>query len=158
MGRRKVKMEYVKDKDKRYVTFSKRKNGLFKKANQLSTLCNARVAVVGFTPGGKPFAFGSPSFQSVSGEYLHEVQGESSNQNVENYENGNLNILNEQLNDVTKELKEMKTKKDKNGKVPNISLDDLTLEELQNVKAKLKELHGDIEAASSMLLLAKEPR
>ncbi|WJX52703.1 hypothetical protein P8452_38788 [Trifolium repens] len=75
-----------------------------------------------------------------------------------NYENGNLNILNEQLNDVTKELKEMKTKKDKNGKLPNISLDDLTLEELQNVKGKLKELHGDIEAASSMLLLAKEPR
>jgi hypothetical protein len=94
----------------------------------------------------------------VSCEYLHEVQGESSNQNVQNYENGNLNILNEQLNDVTKELKEMKTKKDKNGKLPNISLDDLTLEELQNVKGKLKELHGDIEAASSMLLLAKEPR
>jgi hypothetical protein len=26
------------------------------------------------------------------------------------------------------------------------------------VKARLKELHGDIEAASSMLILAKEPR
>ncbi|KAK2383739.1 hypothetical protein P8452_38795 [Trifolium repens] len=158
MGRRKVKMEYVKDKDARYVTFSKRKNGLFKKASELSTLCNARVGVFGFTPGGKPFAFGSPSFQAVTDEYLHEVQGESSNQNVENNENGNLNILNEQLKDVTKELKEMKAEKDKNGKVPNISLDDLTLEELQNVKARLKELHGDIEAASSMLILAKEPR
>jgi hypothetical protein len=158
MGRRKVKMEYVKDKDARYVTFSKRKNGLFKKASELSTLCNARVGVFGFTPGGKPFAFGSPSFQVVTDEYLHEVQGESSNQNVENNENGNLNILNEQFKDVTKELKEMKAEKDKNGKVPNISLDDLTLEELQNVKARLKELHGDIEAASSMLILAKEPR
>jgi hypothetical protein len=151
-------MEYVKDKDARYVTFSKRKNGLFKKASELSTLCNARVGVFGFTPGGKPFAFGSPSFQAVTDEYLHEVQGESSNQNVENNENGNLNILNEQFKDVTKELKEMKAEKDKNGKVPNISLDDLTLEELQNVKARLKELHGDIEAASSMLILAKEPR
>ncbi|WJX52713.1 hypothetical protein P8452_38793 [Trifolium repens] len=62
------------------------------------------------------------------------------------------------MKDATKELKEMKTKKNKNGKVPNIFLDDLTLEELQNVKARLKELHGDIEAASSMLILAKEPR
>jgi hypothetical protein len=158
MGRRKVKMEYVKDKDARHVTFSKRKNGLFKKASELSTLCNARVGVFGFTPGGKPFAFGSPSFQAVTDEYLHEVQGESSNQNVENNENGNLNILNEQFKDVTKELKEMKAEKDKNGNVPNISLDDLTLEELQNVKARLKELNGDIEAASSMLILAKEPR
>jgi hypothetical protein len=94
----------------------------------------------------------------VTDEYLHEVQGESSNQNVENNENGNLNILNEQLKDVTKKFKEMKAEKDKNGNVPNISLDDLTLEELQNVKARLKELHGDIEAASSMLILAKEPR
>jgi hypothetical protein len=94
----------------------------------------------------------------VTDEYLHEVQGESSNQNVENNENGNLNILNEELKNVTKELKKMKTKKDKNGKVLNISLDDLTLEELQNMKARLKELHGDIEAASSMLILAKEPR
>ncbi|KAK2437644.1 agamous MADS-box protein AGL29 [Trifolium repens] len=158
MGRRKVKMEYVKDKDARHVTFSKRKNGLFKKASELSTLCNARVSVFGFTPGGKPFAFGSPSFQVVNDEYLHEVQGESSNQNVENNENENLNILNEQLKDVTKELKEVKTKNDKNGKVPNTSLDDLTLEELQQVKTKLKEFHGDIEAASSMLILAKEPR
>jgi hypothetical protein len=151
-------MEYVKDKDARHVTFSKRKNGLFKKASELSTLCNARVGVFGFTPGGKPFAFGSPAFQVVTDEYLHEVQGESSNQNVENNENGNLNILNEQLKNVTKELKKMKAEKDKNGKVPNIFLDDLTLEELQNVKARLKELHGDIEAASSMLILAKEPR
>jgi hypothetical protein len=53
----------------------------------------------------------------VTGEYLHEVQGESSNQNVEIYENENINILNEQLKDVTKELKEMETKKDKIGKI-----------------------------------------
>jgi hypothetical protein len=111
MGRRKVKMEYVKDKDKRYVTFSKRKNGIFTKASELSTLCNARVDVFGFIRRGKPFAFGSPSFQTVTGEYLHEVQGESSNQNVEIYENENLNILNEQLKDVTKEINEIKTKK-----------------------------------------------
>jgi hypothetical protein len=37
----------------------------------------------------------------VTGEYLHEVQSESSNQNDEIYENENLNILNEQLKDVT---------------------------------------------------------
>jgi hypothetical protein len=43
----------VKDKDKTYVTFSKRKNGLFKKTSELSTLCNAKVGVFGFTPGGK---------------------------------------------------------------------------------------------------------
>jgi hypothetical protein len=53
MGHRKVMMEYVKDKDKTYVTFSKRKNGLFKKTSELSTLCNAKVGVFGFTPGGK---------------------------------------------------------------------------------------------------------
>ncbi|GAU47374.1 hypothetical protein TSUD_83070 [Trifolium subterraneum] len=60
--------------------------------------------------------------------------------------------------DVTKELKEVKITNDKKGKVPNVALDGLDFEELQKVKARLKEFHGDIEAASSMLLLAKEPR
>jgi hypothetical protein len=31
---------------------------------ELSTLCNTRVGVFRFTPGDKPFAFGSPSFQA----------------------------------------------------------------------------------------------
>jgi hypothetical protein len=146
MGRKKIEIELVDNKKARNVTFSKRRRGLFKKASDLSILCNARVGIVGFTPGGKPFAFGSPTFEAVHGE-----QGESSRQNVKSSRNQNINKLNKELSDLTEELDEVD--KGKASMVPT----DLDLEELLKAKASLKELHGNIEAASSLLLLAKKP-
>jgi len=151
MGRKKIAIEFLESRDARYVTLSKRKNGLFKKANELSILCNARV---GFTPAGNPFAFGSPTFQVVTDEYLRETQGESSRQNVEPSGNGNINVLDKELMGVTKELKKVVTI-DK-GKV-TIACDDLDLDGLKKVKALLEELCVDIDAASTLLLLAKKP-
>ena len=37
-GRVKVKMEFIKSKNRRYTTFSKRKTGIMKKAHELATL------------------------------------------------------------------------------------------------------------------------
>jgi len=151
MGRKKIEIELVENKKARNVTFSKRRNGLFKKASDLSILCNARVGIVGFTPGGKPFAFGSPTFEVVTNEYHRGEQGETSRQKVKPSKNRNVNMLNKELSDLTEELE--KVEKGKVSMVPT----DLDLEELLKVKASLKELHGNIEAASSLLLLAKKP-
>jgi len=154
MGRKKIAIEFVENRDARYVTFSKRKNGLLKKADELSILCNARVGIVGFTPAGNPFSFGSPSFQVVVDEYLRETQGESSRQNAEPSENGNINVLDKELMGVTKELKKVETIDKGKGL---IAYDDLDLDGLKKVKASLEELHADIDAASALLLLAKKP-
>ena len=120
----------------------------------MSILCNARVGIVEFIPAGNPFAFGSPSFQVVADEYLCETQGESSRQNVELLENGNINVRGKERMGVTKELKKVETI-DK-GKLP-IAYDDLDLDGLKKVKASLKELRADIDATSTLLLLAKKP-
>ncbi|KEH31380.1 putative transcription factor MADS-type1 family [Medicago truncatula] len=151
MGRKKIEIELVDNKKARNVTFSKRRSGLFKKASDLSILCNARVGIVGFTPGGKPFAFGSPTFEAVTNVYLHGEEGESSRKNVKPSRNQNINKLNKELSDLTEELEEVD--KGKASMVPT----DLDLEELLKVKTSLKDLHGNIEAASSLLLLAKNP-
>ncbi|XP_010058864.2 agamous-like MADS-box protein AGL61 [Eucalyptus grandis] len=45
----------------REVTFSKRHQGLFRKAAELSILCGAEVAVITYSPHGNPFAFAHPS-------------------------------------------------------------------------------------------------
>ncbi|GLJ13140.1 hypothetical protein SUGI_0206110 [Cryptomeria japonica] len=42
-------------------TFSKGKMGLLKKASELSLLCDAKVALIIFSPTGKLFEFASPS-------------------------------------------------------------------------------------------------
>ena len=59
MGRRKIEIKKIESKDRLMVTFSKRRAGLFKKAQQLSQLSGATVAVLVFSPAGKPFTFSS---------------------------------------------------------------------------------------------------
>ena len=46
MGRKKINIEKITDDRNRYVTFNKRKQGLFKKAYELSTLCECQVAII----------------------------------------------------------------------------------------------------------------
>ncbi|CAI0451924.1 unnamed protein product [Linum tenue] len=71
MGRRKIEMKMVTDRSCRQVTFSKRRTGLFKKANELATLCAVQIAIIVFSPGGKPFSFGNPGVEPVVGRFLN---------------------------------------------------------------------------------------
>ncbi|KAM0824190.1 hypothetical protein ACQ4PT_070387 [Festuca glaucescens] len=64
-GRKKIEIRRIESKQGRQVCFSKRRVGLFKKASELATICDAKVAAVAFSPGGKPFTFGHPSVESV---------------------------------------------------------------------------------------------
>ncbi|PWA85940.1 K-box region and MADS-box transcription factor family protein [Artemisia annua] len=65
MGRRKLEMKRIEDKNSRQVTFSKRRTGLMKKARQLSVLCDVDIAVVVFSSPGKLYESSSGSTNSV---------------------------------------------------------------------------------------------
>eukprot|EP01133_Synstelium_polycarpum_P005741 gene5741-6643_t len=45
-GRRKIKIEFIDDKSRRHITFSKRKAGIMKKAYELSTLTGTQVLLL----------------------------------------------------------------------------------------------------------------
>ncbi|WJZ81715.1 hypothetical protein VitviT2T_001538 [Vitis vinifera] len=57
MGRKKVELKRIEDKSSRQVTFSKRRNGLIKKARELSVLCDVDVAVLVFSSRGKLYEY-----------------------------------------------------------------------------------------------------
>nr|XP_028959370.1 MADS-box transcription factor 6-like isoform X1 [Malus domestica] len=57
MGRGRVVMERIKNNINRQVTFTKRRNGLRKKAHELSVLCDAQVAVIIYSSRGKLYEF-----------------------------------------------------------------------------------------------------
>jgi MADS-box transcription factor len=57
MGRAKIEIKRIDNATNRQVTFSKRRNGLLKKAYELSVLCDADVAVIMFSPTGKLFEY-----------------------------------------------------------------------------------------------------
>ncbi|KAL3511021.1 hypothetical protein ACH5RR_030422 [Cinchona calisaya] len=61
MGRGKVQLKRIENKINRQVTFSKRRGGLFKKANEISVLCDAQVALIVFSYKGKLFEYSSDS-------------------------------------------------------------------------------------------------
>ncbi|KAG5589715.1 hypothetical protein H5410_040229 [Solanum commersonii] len=41
------------------VSFSKRRASIYKKANELCTMCGAKIVIVGFTPGNNIYSFGT---------------------------------------------------------------------------------------------------
>ena len=59
MVRRKTEVKRIENATSRQVTFSKRRNGLLKKAFELSVLCDAEVALVVFSPRGRLYEFAS---------------------------------------------------------------------------------------------------
>ncbi|VFQ99621.1 unnamed protein product [Cuscuta campestris] len=67
MGRAgRVEMKRIENGARRQVTFSKRRKGLFKKAAELSVLCDAQIALIVFSPQGKLFQYFSSSSSSSS--------------------------------------------------------------------------------------------
>ncbi|KAK8642589.1 hypothetical protein V6N13_011928 [Hibiscus sabdariffa] len=61
MGRGKIVIRRIDNSTSRQVTFSKRRNGLLKKAKELAILCDAEVGVMIFSSTGKLYDFASTS-------------------------------------------------------------------------------------------------
>ncbi|GAA0172627.1 hypothetical protein LIER_26418 [Lithospermum erythrorhizon] len=64
MGRGKIAIRRIDNSTSRQVTFSKRRNGLLKKAKELGILCDAEVGVIIFSSTGRLYDFASSRFQS----------------------------------------------------------------------------------------------
>nr|QXO37014.1 MADS-box protein SOC1 [Paphiopedilum callosum] len=69
MVRGKTEMRRIENATSRQVTFSKRRNGLLKKAFELSVLCDAEIGLIVFSPRGKLFEFSSSSMQETIDRY-----------------------------------------------------------------------------------------
>nr|POE84683.1 isoform 3 of mads-box transcription factor 3 [Quercus suber] len=57
MGRRKIEIKRIENNTKRQVSFCKRRNGLLKKACELSVLCDAEVALLIFSSRGRLYEY-----------------------------------------------------------------------------------------------------
>lgn len=57
MGRVKLQIKRIENTTTRQVTFSKRRNGVIKKAYELSVLCDVDVALIMFSPSGRVSLF-----------------------------------------------------------------------------------------------------
>ncbi|KAL0544474.1 hypothetical protein IC582_019590 [Cucumis melo] len=72
MGRVKLQIKRIENTTNRQVTFSKRRNGLIKKAYELSILCDIDIALIMFSPSGRLSQFsGRRRIEDVLARYIN---------------------------------------------------------------------------------------
>ncbi|PPS00266.1 hypothetical protein GOBAR_AA20397 [Gossypium barbadense] len=130
MAREKIKIKKIDNLTARQVTFSKRRRGLFKKAEELSVLCDAEVALIIFSATGKLFEFASSSMKDILGRYnLHSNNINKLDQPCLDLqlENNNNIRLNKEIVDKTRQLQ-----------MRGEDLQGLNIEELQQLEGMLE--------------------
>jgi hypothetical protein len=65
MGRNKITIERIANERNRQATFTKRKNGLIKKAMELSILCDCEIALIIFSSNNKLFQYSSTEMDKI---------------------------------------------------------------------------------------------
>ncbi|CAB4297780.1 unnamed protein product [Prunus armeniaca] len=142
MMREKIKIKKIDYLPARQVTFSKRRRGLFKKAAELSVLCESEVAVVIFSATDKLFDYSSSSTKDVIERYKVHTDGveKSDKQFLQlQLENENHIKLSKELEEKSRQLRQLKGE----------DLEGLNLDEL----LKLEQL---VEASLGRVIETKE--
>ncbi|KAJ3673080.1 hypothetical protein LUZ60_006454 [Juncus effusus] len=133
MGRGPVLLKRIENKINRQVTFSKRRNGLLKKAHEISVLCDAEVALIVFSPMGKLYEYSTDDGMEKILERYHRysysekeiVESEAGSKENWNNDYAILKSKIEALHETQRQLM-------------GEQLDELTVKELQQLEQQIE--------------------
>lgn len=110
MAREKIKIRKIDNITARQVTFSKRRRGIFKKAEELSVLCDADIALIIFSATGKLFEFSNSRMKDILSRYTRQTKEEKQEEPFLELqlENSNLAKLSKEVADKSQELRKLK--------------------------------------------------
>lgn len=132
MAREKIQIKKIDNATARQVTFSKRRRGLFKKAEELSVLCDADVALIIFSASGKLFEYSSSSMREIlDRRNLHSKNLDKLDQpslELQLVENSNFTRLSQEVAEKSQQLRQMRGEEIKG----------LSIEELQQLEKTLE--------------------
>ena len=135
----------------RLITFSKRRVGLYKKASELCTLCGTELAILIFSPSGKPFSFAHPNIEVIAKRFL-KLEPQSNDETKDIMDaclQNRINELNERLTQLSIEVESEKERGRKlaqmartpqNKPLCNQNINELGDDDGQRLKAWLLEL------------------
>ncbi|XP_021754069.1 MADS-box protein SOC1-like isoform X2 [Chenopodium quinoa] len=151
MVRGKTQMKRIENDSSRQVTFSKRRNGLLKKAFELSVLCDAEVALIIFSPTGKLYEFASSSATRTIDRYqkhMKELRGVKSKVSSDR----NMLQFKEDAHELEKKLKSLEISK---RKLLGDGLEACSIDELQELEKQLDKSLSNIRAKKNALFREK---
>ncbi|RHN40096.1 putative transcription factor MADS-MIKC family [Medicago truncatula] len=133
MVRGKTQMKRIENATSRQVTFSKRRNGLLKKAFELSVLCDAEVALIVFSPRGRLYEFASSSILETIERYRSHTRINNTPTTSESVEN--TQQLKEEAENMMKKIDLLETSK---RKLLGEGLGSCSIDELQKIEQQLE--------------------
>lgn len=132
MAREKIQIKKIDNATARQVTFSKRRRGIFKKAEELSVLCDADVALIIFSATGKLFEYSSSSMKEILEKHrVHSKNLDRVDQpsvELQLLENTNYSMLFKEAAEKSHLLRQMRGEE----------IHGLSLEELQKLERSLE--------------------
>ncbi|XP_068464983.1 agamous-like MADS-box protein AGL19 isoform X1 [Phaseolus vulgaris] len=147
MVRGKTQMKRIENETSRQVTFSKRRNGLLKKAFELSVLCDAEVALIIFSTRGRLYEFSSStsSINKTVERYQRKIKDVCVNNNGIHE---NTQILKDGDMSMTKRIEQLDNSR---RKLLGDELDPCSIDELRQVENQLERSLEKIRARKNQM-------
>ncbi|XP_039017493.1 agamous-like MADS-box protein AGL62 [Hibiscus syriacus] len=167
-GKQKIDIKVIENKDDKLITFSKRRTGIYKKLNQIATLCGTDFLFICFSPAGKPFSFGHPSIESVANRFLNnniEPAPDNTESLVEAQRRERINRIIQNYNEAVNQLEAAKERakalaqvKQAGGSEGNhwwiAPIDQLDPQELQQLESRHEEFLNQLYITRSKVIEA----
>ncbi|KAI3495400.1 hypothetical protein L1887_37738 [Cichorium endivia] len=162
LGKGKIEIKRIENTTNRQVTFCKRRNGLLKKAYELSVLCDAEVALIVFSSRGRLYEYANNSVRGTIDRYkkacldppsggsvaeanaqFYQQEAAKLRQQIANLQNQNRNIMGESLADMpVKDLKNLESKLEKAISRIRSKKNELLFAEIEYMQKRELELHN----------------
>nr|AIZ95415.1 MADS19 [Apostasia odorata] len=150
MGRGKIEIKRIENTTNRQVTFCKRRNGLLKKAYELSVLCDAEIALIVFSSRGRLYEYSNNSIKATIERYK-KACADSSN-------SGSLVEVNSHqyyLQESAKMRHQIQLLQNANRHLMGDGLSSLTVKELKQLENRLERGITRIRSKKHELLFAE---
>nr|AQM52292.1 STK [Monotropa hypopitys] len=164
MGRGKIEIKRIENNTNRQVTFCKRRNGLLKKAYELSVLCEAEVALIVFSSRGRVYEYANNNnIKSTIERYkktvadtsnacptpeinarFYQQESEKLRQQIQMLQNTNRNIMGEGLGSLNmKELKQLENRLERGITRIRSKKHEMILADTENLQKREMELEHE---------------